>query len=278
VVKYEGMHKNRVTQSIIIGIVALLSAASWSGLKGVLYGYGSWTWPAYGFLVLLVALSLSWVLSKSRTILSITFAFALVSFLLIFGLRLEYLAALVVAVALFAIGSFRAVNEKEVRIKLHAHKVVRKGMPFVLTGLALLIASAYYFSPLAQQGQDQIKIPRPLFNIVIKPVLLTVEQELDASEIAEQFGITVEGTLTENKQLEEVLYLAVNAEINKYTRDYKEYFPLGLAVGMFLTIKAIGLFFGWLTILLSWLIFRLLVISGAVKIQEKAVLKEEIQI
>lgn len=272
------MHKNRVTQSVIIGIIALLSTASWSGLKDVLYGGGSWIWPAYGFLILLVALSLSWILSKSRTILSITFAFALVSFLLIFGLRLEYLAALVVAIALFAIGSFRAVNEKEVRIKIHSTKISRKGLPFVLTGLALLIVSAYYFSPLAQQGQDQLKIPRPLFNIVIKPVLLTIEQELDASEIAEQFGTTVEGTLTENKQLEEVLYLTVNAEINKYTKDYKEYFPLGLAVGMFFAIKAIGMFFGWITILLCWIIFKLLVVSGAVKIHEKAVLKQEIQI
>jgi len=265
VVKYKSMHKNRVTQSVIIGIVALLSAASWSGLKDVLYSGGSWIWPAYGFLILLVALSLSWILSKSRTILSITFAFALVSFLLIFGLKLEYLAALVVAVALFAIGSFRAVNEKEVRIKLHAHKVVRRGMPFVLTGLALLIASAYYFSPLAQQGQNQLKIPRPLFNIAIKPVFLTVGQELDTPG-------------AENEQLEEVLYLAVNAEINKYTQSYKEYFPLGLAIGMFLAIKAIGMFFGWITILLCWIIFKLLVVSGAVKIHEKAVLKQEIQI
>ena len=272
------MQKNRITQSIIIGLVALLSAASWSGLKGVLYSGGNWTWPAYGFLVLLVALSLSWILSKSRAILSITFAFALVSFLLIFGIKLEYLVALFVAVALFALGSFRAVNEKAVRIKLHSAKISRKGLPFVLTGLALLIASAYYFSPLAQEGQDQIKIPRPLFNIAIKPVLLTVEQELNALEIAEQFGIELEGTLSENDQLEEVLYLAVNAEINKHTQQYKEYFPLGLAVGMFFAIKAIGIFFGWMTILLSWIIFKILVASGAVKVHEKAVLKQEIQI
>jgi len=272
------MQKNRITQSIIIGIVALLSAASWSGLKGVLYSGSNWTWPAYGFLILLVSLSLSWILSKSRTILSITFAFALVSFLLIFGLRLEYLIVLFAAVALFALGSFRAVNEKEVRIKLHSTKISRKGLPFVLTGLALLIASAYYFSPLAQQGQDQIRIPRPLFNIAIKPVLLTVEQELNALEIAEQFDIELEGTLSKNEQLEEVLYLAVNTEINKYTKDYKEYFPLGLALGMFFAIKAIGMFFGWMTILLSWIIFKLLIVTGAVKIHEKAVLKQEIQI
>jgi len=272
------MHKNRVTQSIIIGIVALLSTASWSGLKSVLYSDGNWIWPAYGFLILLVSLSLSWILSKSRAIISITLAFALISFLLIFGLRLEYLVVLVVAVALFAIGSFRAVNEKKVRIKLHTAKISRKGLPFVLTGLALLIASAYYFSPIAQQGQDQIRIPRPLFNIAIKPVLLTVEQELDALEIAKQFGIELEGTLSENEQLEEVLYLAVNAEINKHTQSYKEYFPLGLAVGMFFAIKAIGMFFGWITILLCWIIFKLLVVSGAVKIHEKAVLKQEIQI
>ncbi|GAI48624.1 unnamed protein product, partial [marine sediment metagenome] len=81
-----------------------------------------------------------------------------------------------------------------------------------------------------------------------------------------------------DEKFEDILYQVVNQEINKYGQPYQQYFPLGLAAGIFFALKTIGFLFGWLVILLSWLIFKALVSAGAIKIQEQAVLKEVIEV
>ena len=247
---------NRITQSVVLGLTTLVAAATWAGLKSILFESGSWIWPSLGFLILLIFLSLSWLLVKSRAILLTTLSIILICFFFSFGFKLEYLTALFIALLFFLFGSFRAVNEKKVRIKIQLDKILRKGLPFILTGLALVMATAYYFSPLALQGQNKIAIPRPLFNTIIEPIRiseLTIEQE-------------------------DLVYQTINQEINKHSQPYQQYFPLGLAIGVFFALKIIGLPFMWLVILLSWLIFKALVSFGAIKIQEQGVLKEVIEI
>jgi len=267
------MHKNRITQSIIVGLATLVATTSWSGLKGVLSGDGNWIWPTIGFFILSVFLSLNWLLAKSKAILLTTLTFILISFFFTFSFKLEYLAVLFLALLFFLFGSFRAINEKEVRIQIQIDKILRRGLPYVLTGLSLIIATAYYFSPLAFQNQNQIQIPRPLFNIIIQPLITTIEEQISISQLPAQFDVSSEGA-----KLEDVLYQIISQEINKYSQTYKQYFPLGLAIGVFLSLKAISIPFGWLVILLSWLIFKALVSLGAIKIQEKAVLKEVIEV
>ena len=268
------MHKNRITQSVVTGLATLLSAVSWMGLENILSGGNNWLWPSIGFLILLVFLSLNLLLTKSKAVLLITLVLILVSFFFVFSLRIEYLAVLFIALLFFLFGSFQAVNEKKIRIKIQVNKILRLGLPSILTGLALIIAAAFYFSPLALQSQDQIRLPRPLFNIIIQPIIKTFEGQVPISQLSEQFGINLEG----NEKFEDILYQVINQEINKYSQPYKQYFPLGLAVGIFFALKTIGFIFGWLVILLSWLIFKVLVSVGAIKIHEQAVLKEVIEL
>jgi len=242
-----GMDKNRMVQSVIVGLAAVIAAASWAGLKGFLFEGGNWIFPSVGFLVLLVFLSLNCLLTKSKINLFITLTFVLVSFLFAFGINLSYLAVLIVALLLFSFGFARAINEKENRIKIQIGKILRKGLPSVLTGLALIIAVVYYFSPLAARGQGEIEIPRPLFDVI-------------SQSSSEEIG--------------DMIYDSVNKSINKYSQNYEEYIPFGLAVGVFFTVKALGIVLIWLVILLSAAIFKILVSFGAVKIHEKAVLQE----
>ncbi|MBU1255259.1 hypothetical protein KKH35_00110 [Patescibacteria group bacterium] len=258
------MSTNRITQSVIVGLSTLVAAISWSGLKNVLFENGNWIWPTLGFLILLVFLSLAWLLAESKPILLVTLIIVLVSFLLSFSFRLEYLAILFVAFLLFYFGSLRAIEEKKIRIKIQTFRILKRGLPYVLTALSLVIASAYYFSPLALKGQGQIGIPRPLFNIVIKPSI----------QLSKTFGIS----LSEEEKIEDVVYQTLNQEINKRSNPYKEYFPIGLSIGIFFAIKALSIPFMWIVILLSMLIFKILVSLGAVKIQERSVLKEVIEI
>jgi len=250
-----GMDKNRMVQSVIVGLAAVIAAASWAGLKGFLFEGGNWIFPSVGFLVLLVFLSLNCLLTKSKINLFITLTFVLVSFLFAFGINLSYLAVLIVALLLFSFGFARAINEKENRIKIQIGKILRKGLPSVLTGLALIIAAVYYFSPLAAQWQGKIEIPRPLFDAISQPMI-------DSA------------SLGSSEEIGDMIYDSVNQSVNKYSQNYEEYIPFGLAVGVFFTVKALGIVLIWLVILLSAAIFKILVSFGAVKIHEKAVLQE----
>ena len=92
------------------------------------------------------------------------------SFLIAFEFEIAYIAILSAALLLFLLGSFQVINEKKARIKIQIFQILRRGMPYVFTGLALILAAAYYFSPLAISGDSRIEIPRPLFKIIIAPV------------------------------------------------------------------------------------------------------------
>ena len=247
------MQKNRITQSIIIGLTTLISTATWSGLEGVLSKNGNWILPVVGFFILLIFLSLNWILTKSKVILLITLFFVLISFLFSFGFKLEYFSVLLVSFLLFYLASQKAIDEKRKRIKIEVIMVLKRGLPFILTGLALIISTAYYFSPLALSGQNEIIIPKSLFDNIADPI-----------------GI--------NLDIKNNIYEQINNEINKKSEAYKEYFTLGSAIGMFFALKIIGILFMWITIFLSWIIFKILVATGAIKIQEQAVLREVIEV
>jgi hypothetical protein len=286
------MDKNRITQSVILSLTTLAAAASWFWLKNALVGEGNWFWLIGGFFIFLICLGLGWLMVKSKTILLTTLSLVLVSFLFSFDFRLEYLAVLIIAGLFFLFGSWRALNEKGARIKIQYHKILRRGLPSVLTGLALIIATAYYFSPLALESHTQIQIPRSWFNLMIKPMMGTIEEQLQKNiqtqmgqqipvevqalipQISQQFELELEG----NEDLEDVLYQLVNQQINKFSQPYQQYFPLGLAIGFFFALKAISIPLMWLVVLSSCLIFRILVVLGAVKITQKAVFQEEIEI
>jgi len=254
------MKKNRITQSVIIGLTTLVATATWAGLENILFKSNNWLWPIIGFFILLIFLSLNWLLTKSKAILLITFFFVLISFLFSFSFKIEYLIILLAAFLLFYFASERAMNEKESRIKIEVVRILKRGLPFVLTGLFLVVATAYYFSPLALTGQNEITIPRPLFNKIISPFLGGVEQ----------FGL--------NLEIEDEIYNRINQEINKQSQAYKDYFTLGLAMGLFFALKMIGIPFMWLIIFLTLGIFKILKATGAIKIQEQAVLKEIIEV
>ncbi|OPL12022.1 MAG: hypothetical protein AVO34_02070 [Firmicutes bacterium ML8_F2] len=233
----------------------------------------NWILPSIGFLILLTFLGLSWLITKSRAVLLTNLAIALICFFLSFGFNFEYLIIVVVSFLLFVFGSCQAINEKKDRVKIKVKRIFKRGLPMVLTGLCLLIAAAYYFSPLALQGENEIEIPRSWFDKIIVPALNIFGEQTDNSLMMDsQLKSQLEN------QLKDDLYQTVNQEINRHSQSYRQYFSLGLAIGFFFALRTIGIVFGWLVILLSWLVFRILVFSGAVKIQEKAVLKEVIEL
>ena len=252
------MQKNRITQSIIVGFTTLVATAIWAGLKNLLFENGNWILPLIGFFILLVFLSLNWLITKSKPILLITLFFVLITFLLTFGFKWEYLPFLVLAYLLFFLGSQRAIYEKKSRIKIEPTRILKRGLPFIITGLSLIIVVAYYFSPLALSNQNEITISRPLFDMITNPILNQFEEKIPFDR--------------------DDLYQQLNQEINKQSQTYAQYLTLGLAIGLFFTLKAVSFPFMWLVIFFCLAIFKFLVAMGAIKIQEQAVLKEVIEV
>lgn len=267
------MYRNRITQSIILGLTTFVATFAWIGLKGVLFEKGNWILPSLGFLILLVFLGLSWLITKSKAILLTSLAIILICFFFPFGFKFEYLVVIIVSFLLFVFGSYRAIGEKEARIKIEVRRILKRGLPMVLTGLCLVIASAYYFSPLALQGENEIVIPRLWFDKVIGPMLNVLgEQTGNPLMMDSQFRSQIE------TQLKDDLYQTVNQEINRHSQSYQQYLSLGLAIGFFFALRTIGIVFNWLVILLTWLTFKILVSVKAIKIQEKAVLRQVIEL
>jgi len=260
------MRNNRITQSIVVGLTTLLAAFSWSGLYNILSGGNSWLLPSICFLILLVFLSLSLLLLESKSILTISLATILISFFFPFGFKLEYLIVLTIAFFLLFFGSFRIISEKELRIKLKIFRILKCGLPLILTGLSMIIAIAYFFSPLSIQEDNKIEIPRQLFDITIQPIVnILLDKDISIPEAPT------------SEEISDILYTSINQEINKRSEVYKDYFSIGFAIGVFFAVKFISIFFMWLVILISWIIFKILLSLNAIKIQEKSVLKEVIE-
>ena len=265
---------NRITQSIIIGVITLIAAISWSQLKDALYTQGGWIGPSIGFFILLILLGLSWLLAKSKALAAITFVFVLISFFFVFEFHWEYLPVVAAALSLLTLSCIFALNEKESRLKIDVIRILKRGLPIVLTALSLIIASAYYFSPLSLRGEERIEIPRPAFEIVAAPAL-----KIAQNQFLNQFsGQEIQVGAIETEVIKEQIYQALNDGINSQNDNLKELLPIGLSVGVFFALKAIGVLFIWLAVLLTLLIFKVLLWTGTIHIQQKAVLKEVIEI
>jgi len=264
------MKKNSVTQAVIVGVNTLFASLTWSGVKSILSGEGDWLRLILGLFIWMIFLALTWLMAKSKPIMLITLITILVSFVLSFGVAVEYFVVLPFVLLFFILGSFGAIKEKDSRLKISAVKVFRAGFPWFLTGFCLLMVAVYYTSPLILKGENRIEIPRNVFNMLVEPMTAVVDGAINALPLTEHLGLSIENT----EIMQETLYQTINQVINRYSQPYKEYLPLGLAAGLFLALKTISIAFMWLIILVGSLIFKILLVSGAVKKQERSVLQE----
>src|SRR3989339_1563322 len=107
---------NRIIQFVIVAVVALAAAVTWTQLKALLYDEGGWLGSSIGFFILLVLLGMNWLLAESKAISAIAFVFILISFFFVFELRWEYFAVLAVALFLLFLGGVWALDEKNIRL------------------------------------------------------------------------------------------------------------------------------------------------------------------
>ncbi len=247
----------KLTIPIVICAISVVTAIiSWNFLFNSLYGLeegwaGIWIKPMISFLILGVMLGLTSLLIESKKILIPTFLLTIFSFFLVFHFNKYVLLGLVLFLGLLWLGCRRIKDEAEVRLKIRIGRILQKGLPLILTGLIIVVSVAYCFTPSAQK--IEIKIPPKLFEIIQKPIGEILSSEFPKENL---------------KELPEEVKKIIDAKIEEFTRPYQKYIPLALAISLFFFLRLVAIPLGWLIILLSWTIFKLLLAFKVIRIEK----------
>jgi len=246
----------KATPIIISIITVVIAIASWSFLYNSLYGLeegwvGIWIKPMIGFIILGVMLGLISLLIESKKNLIPTFLLITFSFFLIFSFNNYVFLGLLLFCGLLILGARRIKDEAGVRLKIRIGRILQKGLPLILTGLIIVISTAYCFTPSTQK--IEIKIPPKLFEIIQKPIVEMLPSEISQENLEE---------------LPEEVKEIIDVKIEEFTRPYKKYIPLALAISLFLFLRLLAIPTSWLIILLSWIIFKLLLAFKVIRIEK----------
>ncbi len=215
---------------------------------------------------------------------------------------------------LFAVSQIK--NEAAISLSFSLRKYLRSGLPVFFTAIALMF-SVFYFSLSLTNTEDYISslLPKSIFtqilsllqnpiqglipgfnpNLSIDEILLTALQsqtgeKIDIAklpiqerktilqagydQIYKQFGIRVTG----KEKGSDVLYNVANQKIGEFAGPYKEYIPYLAAFGIFLTIKVLAWPFYWTTILLSFILVKVLTTASFLKRQKTQIEVERLML
>jgi len=271
----------------------LLTVCFWWFLKYVFYieGLTVSCWISGGVLFFLwgISLCLAMLLIKNKFILFGSFGLALLLFFIFFSNKpFYYLIVLLILFASFTFAANRIKKEEKVQVNLNFWRIWKRGLPVFITALCLVIAMVYYFSPeLMNKKEIKIKIPEKTIDIILKPIeglikeklpegfdldsdinkILPLEQKKD---LEGKFGIKLEKGDTGRT----ALYKLIDYQLNNITGPYQYLIPLGLAIGLFITLKIISILYVAIIIMLSWLVLRLLV---AIKFAKFEKIQKEVE-
>lgn len=213
------------------------------------------------------------------------------------------LGALAVALALQAFAIHQIRNEFQHAFSFNLRKFLRPGIPMFFTVIALTF-SVFYLNLAKPQGDDylgslapkgvfekslflfggQLNIIIPGFdpNMSLDEILLSLAKQESGGEIDpakltaaqknlllkegynqlyKQFGIRVTG----KEKGADLIYDMANQKLGEFAGPYKEYIPYFAAFGVFLTVKFLTLPLYWTTILLSFILVKVLAAAVVLK-------------
>ncbi|OGZ34698.1 MAG: hypothetical protein A2Y98_02795 [Candidatus Portnoybacteria bacterium RBG_19FT_COMBO_36_7] len=263
------MSKQKTVYLVLLALAVVFSLIGWFSLKGVLFN-GSATFGvtivALMFLLLGVALGLIAILFDSLALMILAPAASVAASFLFFGIKPAYIIIFVIGIGLIVFAFSRSLREKRARMKISPLRIAKPVLGAVFTFLALIISAIIYFSPPAQGISIEIKVPRILFSFVLSSMknvapskLISFDQILD-------------------NETEESLYQNINDQVNFFLQPYKSYLSYGLAIAVFLSLKAASIIFVWLAIAIIQTVFVLMKKFNLVKIKKETIEKDILEI
>ncbi len=152
------------------------------------------------------------------------------------------------------------------RFRVNISAILRQGLMPVILGIFIMISFAAYQSPLAENLEKSERLPSVSQNFIRSIVEQTVGRQVQAGNEAEKKNIITQIT---NETFR---------EINTFLKPYFQYAPPLLAFGLFLILWGLSWIFVWLSVLLGMLIFWVLKKINVVRIVEKDVKAETLEI
>lgn len=278
----------KLHKEVILGsAVVLLDFLCWWLLKSIFYGNNyfvdHWALVVGIFILFGIVSCLAMLLIKDKRILLGGFFVGLLLFLIFFNDKLLYYGIVLILLFLaFLSGSRKIKKEEKVQVDLDYWRIFKRGLPIFITALILVISMVYYFSPgLTRKSTTKINVPEKTMNTILKPLEGLIEEKLplginldsnaneilskeQKNELETKFGIKI-GKQETGRQ---VLYKIIDNQINNVTGAYQYLIPLGLAVGLFITLKIISILYVAVVIMLSWLAIKILMKLKFVKFEK----------
>ncbi|HUT96032.1 MAG TPA: hypothetical protein VMW82_00455 [Candidatus Paceibacterota bacterium] len=237
----------KIYKEIILGVaVVLLGLFAWYFLRYVFYvgGLTAGCWILGGILFILfgIALCLAMLLIKNKAILFSSIGLTLVLFFIFFHNEpFYYLIVLILLFLAFMAATRKIKKEEEIQANLDYWRIWKRGLPIFITTLILLISVVYYFSPgLISKRDARISVSDEIIDSVLKPL----EDKISV------------GIINASKN---TVYNLIDKQLNNLVEPFRYLIPLGLAVGLFLSLKLVSLFYVPIVIMLSWLAIKILI-------------------
>lgn len=275
-----GVNKKIIVSSILGILILVFSFLFWSFLAGAVSDGPDWVsksvWSLVTFLFLGVFTGLFFLVENEKIILySVPLIIALPALAF---LKLEIITALVLVAAIlfFVVAVSHVDSEKSLRIKFSAGIILRRVFPSMMTGLALLTTLFFYWAPYTQSLGSDVSIPRQLFDTIAKPAMdfslnLSLPKGVKLESLPPEFA-------AQQARLMDSLYSSANDQLVLAGWTFKKWIPLGASISLFFSFKVLGFFLSWLMTFLAWLIFKIFLWGGVVRIEKIAVEKEIIKI
>jgi hypothetical protein len=272
---------------VLACFLVLLEFFCWWILKLVFYNHNYfanyWLLVVGIFILFGIVSCLAMLLIKDKRILFGGFVIGILSFFIFFNNKLLYYTVVLALLFLASLSaSIKIKKEEDVQVGLDYWRIWKRGLPIFITALILVVSMVYYFSPgLMSQKTTKIIIPEKTIDTILKPLEGLIQEKLpfganldsDADKILQKtqieelqtkFGIKI-GKQETGRQ---VLYKIIDNQINNVTGAYQYLIPLGLAVGLFITLKIISILYIAIVIMLSWLTIKILMKFKFVKLEK----------
>ena len=279
--------QTKYKEIILAGISVVFSFLCWWMLKLIFYGnnyfISHWLLVVGIFILFGIVSCLAMLLIKNKKILFSSFVIGLLSFFIFFNDKLlYYMIVLVLLFLAFLSGSRKIKKEEKVQVDLDFYRIFKRGLPIFITALILVVSMVYYFSPeLMNKKISKIIIPEKTIDLILRPLEGLIQEKLplginldseankilqntQIQELQTKFGIKI-GKQDTGRQ---VLYKIIDNQINNVTGAYQYLIPLGLAVGLFITLKIVSILYVAIVIMLSWLAIKILMKFNFVKFEK----------
>lgn len=174
-----------------------------------------------------------------------------------FRVAMYYFLIMFLILITFIIFRSRVMYDKKTRLKLHFWRIfTKKGLAWVFTMICLLIAFAYYFSPSLGELSSGVgfEIPRGLIDTILKPL----------SSLGPEIG--------------DFVYEFIDSQFSSKDSIVREYAPIALAVGLFLSLRVLVIILIPIIILLTSLSMKLSIKLGFVKLTTKKAEAEDVEL